>query len=76
MYIVNRMSDSTTVKIFKSGNSQAVRLPKEFRFSGKTARLVRMGGGSVMLVDPKVIARRRAALRKIWDAAPDFPEAG
>ncbi|OAM91631.1 AbrB/MazE/SpoVT family DNA-binding domain-containing protein [Termitidicoccus mucosus] len=67
------MSDSITVKVFKSGNSQAVRLPKDFRFSGKTAQLIKTPKG-VLLIDPRVQARRRAALRKLWGSAPDFPE--
>ena len=31
------------VKIFTSGNSQAIRLPKKFRLSGQTARIKRKG---------------------------------
>ena len=68
------MNDTMTAKVFKSGNSQAVRLPKDVRFGGKTVQLVRMGG-NVMLVEsnPKVLARRRAAMRKLWGSCPDFP---
>jgi len=33
----------TTARIFKSGNSQAVRLPKEFRLSGKEVEIFRRG---------------------------------
>jgi antitoxin VapB len=33
----------TTARVFKSGNSQAVRLPKEFRFSGKEVEIFRRG---------------------------------
>jgi len=32
-----------TGKIFKHGRSQAVRLPKEFRFAGKEVRVSRVG---------------------------------
>ena len=32
-----------TAKVFKSGNSQAVRLPKEFRFEGKEVNITRQG---------------------------------
>lgn len=31
------------VRIFTSGNSQAIRLPKKFRLSGQTARIKRKG---------------------------------
>lgn len=35
----------TTAKVFASGRSQAIRLPKEFRVSGKEVRLTRVPGG-------------------------------
>lgn len=33
---------TTTAKVFASGRSQAIRLPKEFRVSGKVVRLTRV----------------------------------
>jgi antitoxin VapB len=45
-----------TAKIFKAGRSQAVRLPKEFRFEGKEVRIRRVGNGVLlepMQLDPK-----------------------
>jgi antitoxin VapB len=38
----------TTAKLFMTGRSQAVRLPKEFRFEGSEVRIRRVGLG-VML---------------------------
>jgi antitoxin VapB len=38
-----------TAKIFKHGNSQAVRLPKEFRFAGNEVRIKHSGGGVLLL---------------------------
>lgn len=38
----------TTAKLFKTGRSQAVRLPKEFRFEGTEVR-IRREGHSVVL---------------------------
>ena len=32
-----------TARVFKSGNSQAVRLPKEFRFKGKEVEISKRG---------------------------------
>jgi len=32
-----------TARVFKSGNSQAVRLPKEFRFTAKEVEIFRRG---------------------------------
>lgn len=37
-----------TAKIFQSGGSQAVRLPKEFRFSGSEVEIFRRGEEIVM----------------------------
>ena len=34
--------------VFQSGNSQAVRLPKEFRFSSKTVEIFRRGDEVVL----------------------------
>jgi antitoxin VapB len=33
----------TTAKVFRSGNSQAVRRPKEFRFKAKEVEVFRRG---------------------------------
>ena len=38
----------TTAKIFQNGKSQAVRLPKEFRFEGKEVRISRVGNGVLL----------------------------
>ena len=35
-------------EIFKSGSSQAVRLPKEYRLQGKTVAIYRLGQGVVL----------------------------
>lgn len=41
---------STTAKLFKNGRSQAVRLPREYRFDGDRVRVRRFGSG--VLVEP------------------------
>ena len=61
-------------KIFQTGGSQAVRLPKEFRFEGQTEVLIHRQGQKVIL-EP---------LRRGWSpeflalagSAPDFPQPG
>ena len=40
----------TTAKLFMNGRSQAVRLPKEFRFDDQDEVLIRRMGDAVMLV--------------------------
>jgi antitoxin VapB len=45
-----------TAKLFKTGRSQAVRLPKEFRFAGTEVRVRKFGNGVLlepMTFDPK-----------------------
>ena len=40
---------STIARIFKSGGSQAVRIPKEFRLPGKEVRIRQIEGGKLVL---------------------------
>ena len=44
----------TTAKLFVNGRSQAVRLPREFRFSGSEVRIRRFGRG--VLLEPVSIS--------------------
>lgn len=44
----------TTAKVFKHGNSQAVRLPKEFRVEGDEVEVSRIG--RVIVLRPKRIS--------------------
>jgi antitoxin VapB len=41
---------STTARLFTNGRSQAVRIPKEYRFEGSRVRVRRVGRG--VLVEP------------------------
>ena len=62
---------SQRAKLFKSGGSQAVRLPKEFRFEGEEEVLISRKGDRVILEPLK-----RTWSRKFLDlagSAPDFP---
>jgi antitoxin VapB len=38
----------TTAKLFANGRSQAVRLPREFRFAGREVRIRRFGLGGLL----------------------------
>lgn len=46
-----------TARIFRSGNSQAVRIPKEFQLEGREVQIERRG--DVLLLRPR---------RRSWDA--------
>ena len=46
------MAKSGVAKLFRNGRSQAVRLPKEFRFEGDAVRVRRVPGG--VLLEPMI----------------------
>ena len=56
-----------TAKLFMSGNSQAVRLPKNYRFSGEEVIIKRLGNAVVLL--PK-----QDPWEVMFDAVRQFPE--
>ena len=47
----------TVARVFKSGNSQAVRLPKEFRVSAKELEIFRRGEEIVLREPAKGLSR-------------------
>jgi antitoxin VapB len=70
-------SKSTDAKLFWNGRSQAVRLPKEFRFEGDRVRVTRMGAG--VLLEPIAEVRKETveewfARMDAMGADPLFPE--
>lgn len=46
----------SVARVFKSGNSQAVRLPKEFRFDAPEVEIFRRGDEIVLKAKPKGMA--------------------
>ncbi len=48
---------SKTAKLFTNGRSQAVRLPREFRFAGDRVRIRRVGEG--VLLEPMVFDNKK-----------------
>lgn len=57
----------TTAKVFQSGNSQAVRLPKEFRFNTTEVDIVRRG-------NEIVLREKHPTLTELLDALPPWPD--
>ena len=58
-------------KLFKTGGSQAVRLPRAYRFAGQTEVLIRREGKRVVLESARrTFSRRVLALA---GSASDFP---
>jgi antitoxin VapB len=67
----------TNAKLFWNGRSQAVRLPKEFRFEGDRVRVSRMGAGILLEPVPKIRKETPEQLFARMDAMgadPIFPE--
>lgn len=61
---------STVAKLFINGGSQAVRLPKEFRFEGEEVRVRRLGQGVVL--EPMTASSWPAAY---WGRLPRIEDA-
>jgi len=56
-----------TAKVFKSGNSQAVRLPKQFRLKSKEVEITRRG-------DEIVLREQRGNLARAFDLLAGLPK--
>ena len=67
------MSTPITAKIFRAGNSKALRLPGSLGITAKSLVIEQRTGG-LFIYDPKErereMRRRRAAIRKLWDLGP------
>ena len=63
----------TTARVFKSGNSQAVRLPKEFRVQGKELEIFRRGDEIILREPAKGLGRAFEILAGLPD---DFMAGG
>ena len=62
-----------TAKIFKSGNSQAVRLPKELQFDVSEVEIFRRGDEIVLRKKPQNLVR---VFELLADMSDDFMEDG
>ena len=60
-----------TTRVFKSGNSQAVRLPKKFRFNGDEVEIFRRGDEVVLREKTRGMARAFEIIANLalnWEA--------
>jgi antitoxin VapB len=57
----------STARVFRSGNSQAVRLPKEFRFKSKEVEIFRRGDEVVLREKDKTLVRAFELLASLPD---------
>lgn len=56
-----------TAKVFRSGNSQAIRLPKDFRFDTTEVEIFRRG-------DEVVLRERPRTGREVFDILASLPD--
>ena len=56
-----------TARVFRSGNSQAVRLPKEFRLSGSEVDIFRRG-------DEIVLREKAVGMARAFELLADLPD--
>ena len=61
------MSTLPTTRVFQSGNSQAVRIPREFQFDVTEVEIERQG-------DALVLRPRATNLAAAFDALADMPD--
>ena len=56
-----------TARIFRSGNSQAVRLPKQFRLTSKEVEIIRRG-------DELVLREKKRGLTRVFEILTSLPD--
>lgn len=57
----------TTARVFKSGNSQAVRLPREFRFASEEVEIYRRG-------DEVILREKRSSPAEVFQLLASLPD--
>jgi antitoxin VapB len=57
----------TTAKVFRSGNSQAVRLPKQYRLKSKEVEIFRRG-------DEIVLREKRGTMARAFEILAGMPD--
>jgi virulence-associated protein VagC len=61
----------TTAKVFWSGNSQAIRLPKDFRFPPETDEVVIHREGERLVLEPLKIEQWPESFWHAFDGMPE-----
>jgi len=61
------MRTMAIARVFKSGNSQALRLPKEFRFAAEEVEIFRRG-------DDVVLREKKRSMTRAFDILSSLPE--
>src|SRR5438046_9758370 len=64
---VKKVLTMSTARVFRSGNSQAVRLPKEFRFDSDEVEIFRRG-------DEVVLREKARDMQRAYQLLTELPE--
>lgn len=62
-----------TAKVFRAGNSRALRLPSTLKLTAKAYEVTPTATG-FLITDPAAEARRLKALKALRGSCPDFPD--
>ncbi len=65
---------TTTAKLFKNGRSQAVRLPKEFRFNGDEVYIKKIDDFVVLIPKEDKWSMAKKLLMELEDFSDEFME--
>ncbi len=65
---------TTTAKLFKNGRSQAVRLPKEFRFNGDEVYIKKIDDFVVLIPKKDKWSMAKKILMELEDFSDEFME--
>ena len=60
-------------KVFRSGNSQAVRIPRQFQFDSQEVEIIRRGDDVVLRKRPQSLSK---AFELLTSLSPDFLKGG
>lgn len=67
IYNLGKGWDMDTARVFRSGNSQAVRLPKQFRLKGQEVEIFRRG-------DEIVLREKEEDMMRAFELLADLPD--
>lgn len=73
-YLHVAMAAITKAKLFQHGGSQAVRLPREFRFTGKEVRILRTPRGILLQSLDSDFEERRQKFLALAGSCPNLPD--
>jgi antitoxin VapB len=65
--------NTVTAKVFKAGNSKALRLPRTLAVKAKSYQVTPTSTGFIV-TDTAAAEKRLKALKALWGSCPEFPD--